>query len=304
MAITSTGFAPKLLYPGLNTIWGTKFKELPKEYLDLFDKFTSTRNFEEDMGMTGYGMASLKGQGESITYDESKQTYVTRYSHAVYASGYMITQEMIEDNLYKSQAYRGARDLAYSLNQAQETVSANVYNRAFNSSYTFGDGSALCVSTHSTEAGNQSNLIATAADLSEAALESMVIQIMNAKGPRGLRIALKPVSLHIAPANVFEAERILKSVNQNDTANNAINALKSKGIFPKGAMVNHYFTDIDAFFVRTDISGDYGMKLYQRHEPRFEMDNDSDTHNAKFQAYTRFSVGNTDWRAIWASPGA
>jgi hypothetical protein len=303
MAITNTGFAPKLLYPGINAIWGTKFKELPKQCFDLFDKFKSDRNFEEDVGMTGYGMAALKPQGESVLYDESKQTYVTRYNHAVYAIGFQITEEMMEDNLYKKEAYRGASDLAYSLNTAMETVAANVYNRAFNSSYTFGDGSALCVSTHATEAGNQSNVATTSADLSEASLEAMAIQVMNAKGPRGLRINLKPISLHISPSNVFEAERILKSVNQNDTANNALNALKSRGVFPKGAVVNHYFTDTDAWFVRTDIQPDYGMKMYMRHEPRMKMDNDTDTFNAKFLSYVRFSVGNTDYRAVYGNPG-
>ena len=304
MAIISTGNIPKLLYPGLNTIWGNSHKELSKQYPDLFDSFNSSRAFEEDVGMTGYGMAAVKEQGNSISYDETKQTYVTRYTPVVYASGFILTMETMENNLYKQAGIRGAKELAYSVNQALENVGANVYNRAFNTSYTFGDGKELIVSTHPTEAGNQSNVLTTAADLSEASLESMVIQIMKTKGPRGLNINVKPKSLHIHPDNVFVAARILKSALQNDTANNAVNALKSMGMFSGGAKVNNYFTDADAWFVRTDIQSDYGMKMYMRKAPQFLSDNDSDTLNAKFMAYVWCSFGNTDWRAIFGTPGA
>lgn len=304
MAIITTGNIPKLLYPGLNAIWGNAYKELPKQYSDLFDSFNSTRAFEEDVGMTGYGMASVKGQGESVSYDETKQTYVTRYNHLIYASGFIVTHETMINNLYREAGIRGAKELAYSINQALETVGANVYNRAFNSSYTFGDGKELCATDHPTEAGNQSNELATAADLSESSLESMVIQIMNAKGPRGLRINLKPMSLHISPSEAFNAERILKSALQNDSAQNAVNAIKSMGLFRGGAKVNHYFSDTDAWFVRTDLPSDYGMKMYTREAPTFLSDNDTDTFNAKFIGYVNCSFGNSDWRAVYGTPGA
>jgi len=60
---------------------------------------------------------------------------------------------------------------------------------------------------------------------------------------------------------MFEAERILKSTLQNDTANNAINALKSTGMFSGGVKVNHYLTDTDAWFIRTNCPD--GMKVLQ-----------------------------------------
>lgn len=303
MAVISTGNIAKLLWPGLNAIWGNSYKELPKQYLDLFDKFTSDKSFEEDVGMTGYGMAPIKAQGDPIAYDDTKQTYVTRYTNVAYALGFQVTHEAIKDNQYQQAGVRGAKELAYSVNQTLETVAANIYNNAFTSG-TYGDGQYLCVSTHPTEAGNQSNILTTAADLSESSLESMVIQIMSAVGPRGLKINLKPMSLHIAANEAFNAERILKSALQNDSAQNAINAIKSMGLFRGGAKVNHYFTDTDAWFVRTDLMSDFGMKMYEREAPMFMSDNDSDTMNAKFMVYTRCSFGNTDWRALFGTPGA
>jgi hypothetical protein len=171
----------------------------------------------------------------------------------------VVTREAIADNQYKSKALRGTRDLAFSFRQTKENVAANVYNRAFNTSYTGGDGSALCVSTHTTITGSQSNVLTASADLSEASLEDMCVNIMNATNERGLKISLMPKSLVIPTALAFEAVRILKSQGQNDSANNAINAMRSMGLFPEGAKVNHYLTDTDAWFVRTNAPN--GLKL-------------------------------------------
>ena len=149
--------------------------------------------------------------------------------------------------------------------------------------------------------GTFSNRLATPADLSEVSLEDMCIQIMGATMDRGLRISLMPQSLHIAPAEWFNANRILESVLQNNTANNAINVLKATNAFPKGIKLNHYFTDPDAWFVRTNCPE--GMKFFWRNRPMFDQDNDFDTKNAKAATYMRFSVGNTDPRGIYGSPG-
>jgi hypothetical protein len=129
----------------------------------------------------------------------------------------------------------------------------------------------------------------------------MAITIMNAVNERGLKIALMPKSLIIPTALAFEATRILKSSGQYDTANNAINALKSMGVFPEGAKVNHYLTDNDAWFVRTNAPN--GLKYFSREAPEFAQDNDFDTSNLKYKGYERYSFGWTDFRGVYGSPG-
>jgi hypothetical protein len=129
----------------------------------------------------------------------------------------------------------------------------------------------------------------------------MVITIMNATNERGLKISLMPKSLIVPTALVFEATRILKSAGQNDTANNATNALRTMGIFPDGAKVNHYLTDSDAWFVRTNAPN--GLKYFTRVAPEFAQDNDFDTANLKYKGYERYSFGWTDWRGVYGSPG-
>lgn len=301
MAVISTGNNPKFLWPGLNAVWGRDYKEHPREYTDLFDMFTSNMNYEEDVEATGFGLAPIATEGAATTYDSESQQTVTRYTHVEYKLGFIVTRAERDDNLYEKKGVTRTQALAFSFRQTEENVAANVYNRAFNSSYTFGDGKELLATDHPTLNGTQSNELAVAADLSEASLEDLCIQIMNAKNSRGLRIGLMPKKLIIPPALSYEAARILKSVQQSGTANNDINALRAMGSIPEIA-VNHYLTDTDAFFIRTNAP--QGMKFFRRVATEFAQDGEFDTDNIKYRGYARFSVGASDWRGLFGTSGA
>lgn len=301
MTIT-TASNPKLLWPGLNKVWGTEYQEHPKEYPFLFDVSKSEQAYEEDQEMTGFNYLSVKSQAGSITYQDQFQGYTTRYVPVEYASGFIVTRAERDDNLYWRVAAQRTAALAFAARQTKETVAALVYNRAFNASYVGGDGVEMCATNHPSLAGNQSNELPVAADLSEAALEDMVIQISTATDNRGMPIALLPSMLIIPPQLKFEAERILKSTQQSGTANNDINALKSLGMFSNGAVVNHYLTDPDAWFVRTNLKN--ALRLFERVPIEFQDDGDFDTYNHKYKVYERYSVGWSDWRGIFGSPGA
>jgi hypothetical protein len=300
--IITTGQIAKLLWPGLNARWGASYTEHPKEYPDLVDVFDSDKAYEEDQEMTGFGMAPIKTQGASVVYDTAGQGVTARYTHIAYALGFIITHEAIVDDQYEKLGMQRTGSLGFSFRQTKENVVANIYNRAFSSSYTGADGKALLATDHPSLSGNWSNTLTTASDISEAALEDIAVQIMQATNSRGMRIALMPKSLIVPPGLAFEATRILKSTGQNDTANNAINAMKALGIFPDGAKVNHYLTDTDAFFIRTNAPE--GLKLFQREEAAFAQDGDFDTSNLKYKGYERYSTGWTDPRALYGSPGA
>lgn len=300
--LIATGNHPRALWPGIKAWWGRVYDEHPVEYTDLFDVDTSRQNYELDVQVTGFGLAPVKIQGKSVDYDSESQGYESKYTHIVYGLGYMVTREELEDGLYAVVSKRRAQALAFSMRQTKENVAAQVYNRHATSGYTGGDGSVLLVTSHSTKSGNQSNIITANADISEAAIEDLVIQIMGATNDRGLKISLMPRTLHIHRSDWFEANRIMKSVLQNDTANNAVNALKATGALPGGIKVNHYFSDTDAWFIRTNAPR--GMMMYQRRPIEFTQDNDFDTENAKAKNTERYSFGWTDWRGLYGSPGA
>lgn len=309
MAITTGSFA-KALWPGVNAWYGDAYNEFPVEYTMLFDTHSSRKAFEEDVGVSGFGLAAVKTEGGSTAYDTAQQGYLTRYTHVTYGLGFVITREMVDDDQYDVIGKKRAQALAYSMRQTKEIVGANVYNRAFSTSYTGGDGKSLIASGAGTASafhpnvagGSWTNGPSAWSDLSEAALEQAAIDIMAWTNDRGLRIAVTPQSLIIPPALVFEAERILKTSARVGTANNDVNALKEMGYFPGGIKVNHYLTDSDAWFIRTNVKD--GMKHFVRRADDFGMDNDFDTDNAKYKATARYSFGWTDPRALYGSMGA
>ena len=303
MGTITTGSFAKALWPGINKWYGMKYNEYKPEWPEIFDKNTSNKAFEEEVGVTGYGLAQVKTEGASIAYDDMEQGFISRYTHITYALGFIITQEMFDDNLYSEIGLRRAQSLAFSIRQTKEVVAANVLNRAFNSSYTGGDGLELCSAAHLNKSGGTwANELSTAADLSDTALEQACIDIAGFTNDRGLTIKVLPKKLIIPPDLEFEAARILKSIQQPGTANNDINAIRVLGKIPQGYAVNHFLTDADAWFLKTDVPD--GMKLFQRKAMSFGTDNDFDTTNAKFKSSERYSVGWSDPRGVFGSPGA
>ena len=301
MAVITTGTHPKALWPGIHAWWGRSYDEHPVEYLDLFDKQTSEKAYEEEVEITGFGLAPVKPQGQQSYYDIEAQGAVSRFTHVTYALGYIVTMEELEDDLYEAVSKRRASQLAFSMRQTKENVLAGIYNLAFSGSALGADGVALISNAHPTLSGNQSNLLTTAADISEASVEDLIIQIMQFTNNRGMRISALPMSLHVPSASWFEANRIYNSVLQNDTANNAINVLRATSAFPKGIKLNHYFTSQTAWFIRTNVPN--SLTYFERDAISFDQDNDFDTKNAKAACYERYSGFWADWRGIGGTPG-
>ena len=300
--IISTASHPKALWPGVKAWWGQVYNEHAEEYSDLFDKDSSAQNYEEDVQLTGFGLAPRKSEAAGVSYDSEIQGFVTRYTHVAYALGYIVTKEELDDNLYEQVSKRRAASLAMGFRQTKENVAANVYNRAFSGTYLGGDGKALCATDHpNTSGGTFSNKPTVDVDLSEASLEDAVVAIMGYTNDRGLLINVMPQSLHIPRQEHFNAHRILKSVYQSGTANNDVNVLAATNAFPGGIKLNHYFTSPHAWFIRTNVQD--GMKYYERVGISFDQDNDFDTMNVKAKGYERYSFGWSDFRAVYGSNG-
>ena len=300
--IITTGNHPKALWPGIKAWWGRSYNEHVEEWSQIFETDSSNKAYEEDVEVTGFGLAPVKPQGSGVNYDSETQGDVKRYTNVAYALGYIVTREEMDDCQYEVVGKRRSQALAFSMRQTEENVHANVLNRAFDSNYLGGDGLELCSTLHVTKDGTQSNELAVAADLSEASMESLVIQMMGAKNSRGLKINIMPKQLVVAPSEWFNATRILRSTLQAGSANNDVNALNFTGAIPQGIVVNHYLTDADAWFLTTNIQR--GLMHFDRMAVEFTQDNDFDTENAKAKCYQRYSVGWTDWRGIYGSAGA
>jgi hypothetical protein len=292
----------KELLPGLNALFGLEYKQYGEEHKEIFEQETSERSFEEEVKLSGFAAAPVKNEGAAIAYDNAQEAYTARYNHETIAMGFSITEEAMEDNLYDSLSARYTKALARAMAYTKQVKGANILNRAFNPSYTYGDGVVLCSTAHPlVSGGTNSNRPTTASDLNETSLESAIIQISNWTDERGLLVAGKPKKLVIPPDLMFIAQRLLKTEGRVGTADNDINAVRSMGVIPGGFSVNHYLTDTNAWFITTDIPN--GLKYFIRTPMSTSMDGDFDTGNARYKARERYSFGVSDALGVFGSPG-
>ena len=292
----------KELEPGLNALFGLEYKRYENQHAEIYTEESSDRAFEEEVMLSGFANAQVKGEGAGVSFDEAQETFTARYTHETVALAFAITEEAIEDNLYDRLASRYTKALARSMANAKQVKAANVLNNAFDSSFTGGDGVELCSAVHPIVAGTFKNELSTAADLNETSLEQSLIDIAAMTDERGLKIAAKGVKMIIPSALQFTAERLMKSQGRTGTADNDINAVGNMGMIPQGYVVNHYLTDTDAFFIKTDVPN--GLKMFVRAPIKTAMEGDFDTGNVRYKARERYSFGFSDPRGIFGSPGA
>ena len=300
MAI-SRGQLVKELEPGLNALFGLEYKNYANEHAEIFDTENSDRAFEEEVMLSGFANAPIKAEGTGVTFDNAQETFTARYTHETLALAFAITEEAIEDNLYDRLASRYTKALARSMANTKQVKAAKVLNNGFGTA-DGGDGKELLAADHPIVTGTEQNELTTAADLNETSLEQALIDIAALTDERGLKIAAKGMKLIVPSALQFTAERLMKSTQRVGTADNDINAVVSMGMIPQGYSVNHYLTDTDAWFIKTDVPN--GLKHFVRAPLKTAMEGDFTTGNVRYKARERYSFGFSDWRGIFGSPGA
>ena len=300
MAI-SRGQLVKELEPGLNALFGLEYKRYENQHAEIYATESSDRAFEEEVMLSGFAQAQVKPEGSGVTFDNAQETYTARYTHETVALAFAITEEAIEDNLYDRLASRYTKALARSMANTKQVKAVSPLINGFNT-FKAGDGSNLFATNHPTIAGTVANTLATAADLNETSLEQSMIDIAAMTDERGLKIAARGLKMIIPSELQFTAERLMKSQGRVGTADNDINALVSMGMLPQGYVVNNFLTDPDAFYIITDVPN--GMKYFDRSPIKTAMEGDFDTGNVRYKARERYSFGVSDFRGIFASPGA
>ena len=302
MAISRSQLA-KELEPGLNALFGMEYERYDDEHAEIYDTETSDRAFEEEVMLVGFGNAPTKSEGSGVQFDTANEAYTARYTHETIALAFALTEEAMEDNLYDRLGARYTRALARSMSHTKQVKAASTLNNAFNSSFTGGDGKELCATDHPLAMGGTfSNEPSTAADLNETSLENALIDISNFVDERNMIVALRGMKLIIPPALQFIADRLMSSTLRTGTSDNDVNAIRNMGMLPDGVVVNHFLTDTDAFFIKTDAPN--GFKMFERSPLATSMEADFDTGNMRFKARERYSFGFSDPRCVFGSPGA
>ena len=303
MAI-SRGQLVKELEPGLNALFGLEYKRYENQHAEIYTTESSDRAFEEEVMLSGFANASVKPEGSGVSFDNAQETFTARYTHETVALAFAITEEAIEDNLYDRLASRYTKALARSMANTKQVKSVVplIQGLPTNNNFNSGDGVSLFNTAHPTIAGTVANTLAVQADLNETSLEQSLIDIAAMTDERGLKIAARGVKMIIPSELQFTAERLMKSQGRVGTADNDINAIASMGMVPQGYRVNNFLTDPDAFYIITDVPN--GMKYFDRAAIKTAMEGDFDTGNVRYKARERYSFGVSDYRGIFASPGA
>ena len=294
----------KELEPGLTALFGLEYKRYDQEHKEIYAEESSDRAFEEEVMLSGFANADVKGEGQGVAYDEAQETFTARYTMETIALAFAITEEAMEDNLYDRLSSRYTKALARSMANAKQVKAVVPLNNGLPGVATFktGDGVSLINASHPTIQGTFSNTLSTAADLNETSLEQSLIDIAAFTDERGLKIAARGMKMIIHSNQQFTAERLMKSPGRVGTADNDINAIKNMGMLPQGYVVNHYLSDTDAFYIITDVPN--GMKYFNRAPLKTSMEGDFDTGNVRYKARERYAFGCSDPRGIYASPGA
>jgi hypothetical protein len=302
MAISRSQLLKELL-PGLNALFGLEYARYGEEHKELYEIESSERSFEEETKLSGFSAAPVKSEGAAIAYDNAQEAWTTRYSHETIALGFSITEEAIEDNLYDSLSARYTKALARGMAYTKQVKAASVLNNGFSSSYNGGDSVPLFSTAHPlVSGGTNSNTAATQVDLNETSLEAAVIQIAAWTDERSLLIAAKPRKLIVPPALMFVATRLLETKLRVGTNNNDISAINNNGTIPEGYSVNHFLTDVNAWFLLTDVPN--GLKHFVRTPLQNSMDGDFDTGNVRYKSRERYSFGWSDPLGVWGSSGS
>lgn len=295
---------PDSLWPGVKAWFGKEYKEWKPLWSQMFEDRDSDKAYEKVIEATGFGQLVVKPEGQSISFDSDYEGAVNIFTHVVYGLGYIVTREEMEDDLYADVSKTRGKSLTFSTKTSVEVIHANVLNNGFTNSapYLGGDGVCLFSASHPTASGLQSNLL-TAADFSETALEDGLKQIFRAKNARGLQINPTAQKLFVSTDDIFNATRVLESQLHTSTANNDINATRAMGMLPGGVMMNPYFSDTDAWFLKTDVP-DGLISMWRRRPGTLEKDNEFDTENAKAKTTVRFVPQWGDWRGVYGNAGA
>lgn len=302
LPMVSTDFR-SIVEPIMNKAFNGIYDQRADEWKQFLKEETGTpRAYHEEPVLYGMATAPELPEGMPVVYDSGGVLFIARYIYKVYGLAFALTQVLVEDGDHIRLGQIFSRHLAQSMIETEETLAANLLNRAFNASYTGGDGVSLVSSSHPQATGaTWSNQLSSAAVLSQTSAEQMIIQIRKAVDWRGKPIRLVPKRLVISPDNIMQAEVILKSVLRSGQGDNDINPIRSLGLLSDGAATVTRMTSSTAWFMQVDV--EEGMKMMRRRKLQKSMEGDFDTDSMRYKSTARYIPGWTDPHDIYGTAG-
>jgi Mu-like prophage major head subunit gpT len=254
----------------------------------------------EDM-IYGFPAAPLLPDGAVITYETGGETFVMVYKYNVYGLAFSLTEVLVEDGKHINVGSIFSEHLARACIETREVTTANLLNRAFNSSYLGGDGVSLSNTAHPGAFGVTYSNQATASALSQTSLESQLTTIITAVNDRGLPINLTPKILVVPPQLAMQAITLLKSIGRTGTNNNDINPITANSMLEAEPGVVQRLTSTTAWFVTTNAPK--GLQIPVRRKLKKGMEGDFETGSLRYKATFRELAWWTNPRGVFCNAG-
>lgn len=265
------------------------------DYKVWCDTKTMRDAWEDDQEYGGPGLASEKAEGEEMATGTINEGYTTRYMARTFALKLHVTEEAMEDNKYEK-VIRAASRLKRSMYKTIDIDCTYMLARATNASYVGGDGVALGSTAHTLpDGGTWSNLLATAASPSRAAIIAATSQIRKFPGHDGITEGCEPKRV-LCPTEQWAVwEGLLKSGKAPENNNNEINVVNSS-LNLTVKPLKHWANTTTAWGIQTD--ADNGMNIRFRRKPRSRSWVDNAEEVMSYGISARWARGWSDARSF------
>ena len=304
MSIESRSRFATVIVPGLFAVMTEEYKRYPEVWRELVKVEKSDRAYEECSYLSGLSPIPKKGEGDPIVYEARLMGPTKRWTHDTFALGMRITEECIEDDLYRVMQ-DGARELGVSARETRHINVAEIFNTGFVTTYhTAGDVLAIFATNHVRLDGGTWSNVATASALSYSTLQNAILAFESQTDHRGKKIMQTPMTLLVPQALEYKALELLESVGNPENANNVINSVSRARPSIK-LVVWPYLTSATAWFLIGDNARmATGLTHFERVGVQFGKEGDFDTGDAKFKTRFRCSTEINNPIGLYANAGA
>lgn len=273
-----------------------RYKDL---YSRMYEVRDSSQNTEIVYQTVGMGLAAPKEQQGRIVGDSIQQFYKDQFQNIVYAKKWAITMEAQKDFTTLKDVGRRATESATEMMQiTKDILATRLLNNAFSTAVVpaYGDGVALCVSTHPNGVGGTySNTSAVPGAITETTLETVDINLATIADNAGITGLLRPEKLIIYPGERHNVNRILNSELRSGTTDNDLNSLRVNNTY-KDVIVNGYLNSTN-WFVLTNAKN--GLIHFRNMALQLKGWDDNETQCAIMALIERYCFGVAEKRQIY-----
>lgn len=288
------------LDPAIRGTWSLAMSRRESRRAALFNVQPSTMATEEMFGVGALGVDAWDNyeKANAVSIAKIDQNYKKIFTHSEKLLKVHIERKLYDDNQFP-QIFQMGTVVGDSMGLKREMDGASVFNNAFSASYTGADGVSLCNDSHpfSPVKTDKTQDNSYALSLTKTNVATVREAMMAFTDDNENKVGVTPDLLLVPPALEDEGLVIVRSLNDPDSANNAVNPQAGRfEVWPW-----HYLTDSNAWFMIDRTLMNQSLFWFDRVDPYLKYQGLIDEVVAEWIAYMRYSYGWTNWQWVAGS---